>query len=140
MFQLRAIFPAWDPGGILCEPSERVGKLVLFDYDQAAQTFTNALELCSAATVEIGGGACTQGFQCCSGSCDMGTCIDTGTFSCQGIGGACTQTSECCSSSVVGSQSGSARPRCSESTGGQRHREGWRTDIAGTTLAVLLAR
>jgi hypothetical protein len=60
----------------------------------------------AACTPTQGGGACTQGFQCCSGFCDMGTCVDTGTLSCQGIGSACTQTSDCCNSSVVSCQAG----------------------------------
>src|ERR1019366_2012148 len=60
----------------------------------------------AACTPTQGGGACTQGFQCCSGFCDMGMCVDIGTLSCQGIGGTCTQASDCCNSSVVSCVSG----------------------------------
>jgi len=48
-----------------------------------------------------GGGACTNGFQCCSGFCDMGKCIDIGQVACMGLGGACKTAADCCNSSVV---------------------------------------
>jgi hypothetical protein len=64
-----------------------------------------------------GGGACQQGFDCCSGFCDHGTgqgdagasasdggtgvCIDIGTVACKGVGDTCTTDADCCNSSVV---------------------------------------
>ena len=48
-----------------------------------------------------GGGSCQQGFQCCSGFCDQGACVDTGTVACAGVGDTCTTAADCCNSSVV---------------------------------------
>jgi hypothetical protein len=56
-----------------------------------------------------GGGGCTQGYQCCSGFCDMGTCVDTGTLSCMGLGGACTTSADCCNTPVVSCVSGTCQ-------------------------------
>ena len=36
-----------------------------------------------------GGGSCEQSYQCCSGFCDMGKCVDTGMVSCMNVGGTC---------------------------------------------------
>jgi hypothetical protein len=55
----------------------------------------------AACTPTVGGGACQQGFECCSGFCDMGKCVDTGQVACQGVGQSCMMTSDCCNSSVV---------------------------------------
>lgn len=55
----------------------------------------------SACIPTQGGGACQNGFECCSGFCDMGVCVEPQTFSCVGVGGACTENSDCCNSSVV---------------------------------------
>jgi hypothetical protein len=57
-----------------------------------------------------GGGACTQGFQCCSGFCDMGMCIDKGGAACAGIGASCKETSDCCNSSSVSCSGGKCEP------------------------------
>jgi hypothetical protein len=48
-----------------------------------------------------GGGACHAGFQCCSGYCDRGTCVDRGRPACTPIGGSCMQSSDCCTTPVV---------------------------------------
>ncbi|HEY8088946.1 MAG TPA: hypothetical protein VIF09_13900 [Polyangiaceae bacterium] len=48
-----------------------------------------------------GGGSCQQGFDCCSGFCDKGVCVDTGTLSCKGVGDTCVTSADCCNSSVV---------------------------------------
>ncbi len=42
------------------------------------------------------GGACTQGFQCCSGFCTNGTCASVNTLACQSVGGTCTTATDCC--------------------------------------------
>jgi hypothetical protein len=55
----------------------------------------------AACTPTKGGGGCTQGFQCCSGFCDMGKCVDTGTTSCMGLGGSCKTTADCCNMGLV---------------------------------------
>lgn len=44
---------------------------------------------------------CKNNFECCSGFCVEGVCVDKTTESCVGNGGACTETAECCNSSVV---------------------------------------
>jgi hypothetical protein len=56
-----------------------------------------------------GSGGCTQGFQCCSGFCDQGQCVNTGTVACQGIGGNCATTSDCCNSNVVSCAGGTCK-------------------------------
>jgi len=57
-----------------------------------------------------GGGACTAGFQCCSGFCDMGTCIDRGGSSCAAVGASCMQTSDCCNATSVTCTGGKCEP------------------------------
>lgn len=47
------------------------------------------------------GAACTAGFQCCSGFCNNGMCVDTTTVACTGIGGSCTTSGDCCNSASV---------------------------------------
>jgi len=44
---------------------------------------------------------CANGFECCSGFCDKGICIEPGKQSCVGLGGMCTMTSDCCNAGVV---------------------------------------
>lgn len=41
-------------------------------------------------------GACTQGFECCSGFCTNGQCADVGTLACKPVGGTCSSSTECC--------------------------------------------
>lgn len=55
----------------------------------------------SACIPTIGGGGCAEGFECCSGFCDMGVCVDPETFGCVGIGGACETGADCCNNAVV---------------------------------------
>jgi hypothetical protein len=47
------------------------------------------------------GGACTQGFQCCSGFCTNGTCASVNTLACQSVGTSCTTSSDCCNGGVA---------------------------------------
>jgi hypothetical protein len=47
------------------------------------------------------GGACTAGFECCSGFCDKGVCVDVSAVSCVGIGGLCASSGDCCNPSAV---------------------------------------
>lgn len=47
------------------------------------------------------GGQCTAGFECCSGFCNNGVCVDVSTIACVGVGGDCTQSSECCNPQSV---------------------------------------
>jgi WD40-like Beta Propeller Repeat len=44
------------------------------------------------------GEACTAGFQCCSGFCVDGQCVDKSTQACAGIGDACKVATDCCNS------------------------------------------
>jgi hypothetical protein len=46
-------------------------------------------------------GACTQGFQCCSGFCTNGMCASVNTLACQSTGTSCTSTSDCCNGGVA---------------------------------------
>ncbi len=48
-----------------------------------------------------GGGTCAAGFECCSGFCDKGSCVDTGTLACAGLGGSCKVAADCCNSDIV---------------------------------------
>jgi hypothetical protein len=47
------------------------------------------------------GGACTNGFECCSGFCEQGVCVDISKVSCVGVGGACGSTGDCCNAGAV---------------------------------------
>jgi hypothetical protein len=44
---------------------------------------------------------CKANFECCSGFCVEGQCVDKTSESCSGIGGACTAVGDCCNASVV---------------------------------------
>jgi hypothetical protein len=46
-------------------------------------------------------GACVNGFECCSGFCEQGVCVDVKKVSCVGVGGSCTSSSDCCNSGTV---------------------------------------
>jgi len=52
------------------------------------------------------GATCTAGFQCCSGFCDAGQCVNLTTVACAGVGGACTTGADCCNASVVSCNDG----------------------------------
>lgn len=65
-----------------------------------------ALAACTptaSAGVDAGpsGGTCTAGYECCSGFCDAGKCVDVTQLACKNIGDTCTQASDCCNSDVV---------------------------------------
>lgn len=66
-----------------------------------------ALAACIATK---GGGSCTDGFQCCSGFCDKGSCVDKGHVSCVASGGSCKETSDCCNSESVSCSGGICQP------------------------------
>jgi hypothetical protein len=44
----------------------------------------------------VSGGSCQAGFECCSGFCDRGVCVDVSTVACQPIGGKCVTDVDCC--------------------------------------------
>jgi hypothetical protein len=48
-----------------------------------------------------GGGACQAGFECCSGFCDKGICVDVNKFKCKQIGDSCDTSADCCNSDKV---------------------------------------
>ena len=52
-------------------------------------------------TGDAGSLACTAGFQCCSGFCENGICVDISSVGCTGAGDTCSVTSDCCNDSVV---------------------------------------
>jgi hypothetical protein len=51
-------------------------------------------------------GGCTNGFECCSGFCQQGVCVDVSKVSCVGVGGSCTSTGDCCNPGMVQCNSG----------------------------------
>lgn len=55
------------------------------------------------------GGSCQAGFECCSGFCDKGVCVDVSKIACVGTGGDCTQASDCCNPSSVSCVAGKCR-------------------------------
>jgi mono/diheme cytochrome c family protein len=57
-----------------------------------------------------GAGACTNGFQCCSGFCKNGMCVDVNKVACSGVGGPCATTADCCNSAAVTCTNGSCTP------------------------------
>ncbi|MEP7049042.1 MAG: hypothetical protein ABJB12_01765 [Pseudomonadota bacterium] len=42
------------------------------------------------------GPACSSGFECCSGFCVEGQCVDKTSLACAGVGDACTAATDCC--------------------------------------------
>ncbi len=44
---------------------------------------------------------CAAGFECCSGFCSAGRCIDPGPVACKQVNEACTSTSECCNAGAI---------------------------------------
>ena len=55
----------------------------------------------TGATNPDGGASCTAGFECCSGFCDSGVCVDVTQVACKNIGDSCSSNSDCCNSDVV---------------------------------------
>jgi hypothetical protein len=53
-----------------------------------------------------GGGPCQAGFECCSGFCEEGACVDRSVLACAGLRGACAVTSDCCNAGEVSCQNG----------------------------------
>lgn len=53
-----------------------------------------------------GGGSCKAGFECCSGFCDKGKCVDPETIACKPLGAVCEKDEDCCNSGVVKCQGG----------------------------------
>jgi hypothetical protein len=47
------------------------------------------------------GGGCTNGFDCCSGFCENGVCVDIGKVACGGLGSGCTSGADCCNGNAV---------------------------------------
>jgi len=54
-----------------------------------------------AGVADGGSTQCTNGFQCCSGFCENGMCVDVSTVSCVSAGGACKASADCCNPSLV---------------------------------------
>jgi hypothetical protein len=66
-----------------------------------------ALASCtSSVPAGTAGGACGAGFECCSGFCEQGQCVDVSQISCVGVGGACGSTSDCCNAGPVSCNGG----------------------------------
>jgi hypothetical protein len=61
-----------------------------------------ALASCtSSVPAGTSGGACGAGFECCSGFCEQGQCVDVSQIACVGVGGACGSASDCCNAGAV---------------------------------------
>lgn len=65
----------------------------------------------AACTATGGAKGCGSGFECCSGFCTDGVCVDPGTFSCAGAGGACKADADCCNSPFVTCLQGKCAPK-----------------------------
>lgn len=48
-----------------------------------------------------GGGSCQAGFECCSGFCDQGVCVDVNQFTCAPLGNSCQTAADCCNDDKV---------------------------------------
>jgi hypothetical protein len=48
------------------------------------------------ATASQTGGACEQSFECCSGFCKGGACVDPSTLACRPISAGCDTSADCC--------------------------------------------
>ncbi len=59
-----------------------------------------------------GAAACGSGFECCSGFCEMGTCVDSGSVSCASLGQSCTTDSSCCGAGGSVQCTGGEFPTC----------------------------
>ena len=46
-------------------------------------------------------GTCSAGFECCSGFCDKGVCVDVSTVACRGLGESCQTSADCCNPASV---------------------------------------
>jgi hypothetical protein len=70
-----------------------------------------ALSSCTA-TVPAGtpGGACGAGFECCSGFCEQGVCVDVSQVACASIGDTCTTSANCCNGELVTCTAGVCAP------------------------------
>jgi hypothetical protein len=57
-----------------------------------------------------GPGSCTNGFNCCSGFCKNGMCVDPKKVACSGVGGPCATASDCCNAAAVTCTNGTCTP------------------------------
>ncbi len=55
-------------------------------------------------------GGCTNGFDCCSGFCKNGMCVDVNKVACSGLGGPCATAGDCCNSNAVNCNTGTCTP------------------------------
>jgi len=55
------------------------------------------------------GPSCTANFECCSGFCVDGQCVDKSMLSCTGVGEACKAAGDCCNSAVTDCVSGTCQ-------------------------------
>jgi len=61
-----------------------------------------ALAQCIATpTPPAKGDMCTAGFQCCSGFCVDGQCVDKSKLACAGVGEACASAGDCCNKAAT---------------------------------------
>jgi hypothetical protein len=47
------------------------------------------------------GGACSAGFECCSGFCEGGACVDVNQVACKPVGEFCVTAADCCNQGSV---------------------------------------
>jgi len=55
------------------------------------------------------GPACSAGFECCSGFCVDGQCVDKTSLSCVGVGDACSTSRDCCNGALTDCRDGVCR-------------------------------
>lgn len=60
----------------------------------------------SDAGTPDGGSSCTDGFECCSGFCVGGQCVDVTQVACKQIGDSCATSADCCNSDIISCSSG----------------------------------
>jgi hypothetical protein len=68
-----------------------------------------ALSSCTptpGADAGVDAGTCAAGFECCSGFCRNGVCVDVNQVQCAGLGEACAVNMDCCNPTVVTCNSG----------------------------------
>ncbi len=64
--------------------------------------WANAPCIATPGTAQDGGasgGACTEDYECCSGFCQGGMCVNVSKVACTQVGASCTTAGDCCNSS-----------------------------------------
>ena len=95
-FKRRLWVAAIDPAVGTIDPSHPPFFLVGQDDTPNMRGFWANAQCVATPLPDHGGGACTQGFECCSGFCTNGTCSNPTTLACQAVGAGCSASADCC--------------------------------------------